>query len=101
MYGTTGYVACATSANMIVAHKGRILTPGVDDGALAGIVRGRLLAAGLVEEAAVDAHMLATCDQCVLTNALIGVGKVATIDGRILRPDGDLAGRLGKALLTS
>jgi hypothetical protein len=26
---------------------------------------------------------------------------VATLDGRILRPDGDLAGRLGEALLTS
>jgi branched-chain amino acid aminotransferase len=101
MYGTTGYVACATSANIIVAHKGRILTPAVEDGALAGIVRGRLLAAGLIQEAAIDAHMLATCDHCFLTNALIGIGNVATIDGRTLRPNGDLAGRLGEALLTS
>jgi branched-chain amino acid aminotransferase len=101
LYGTTGYVACTTSANIILAHKGRILTPAVEDGALAGIVRGRLLAAGLVEEAPIDAHMLATCDHCVLTNALIGIGSVATIDGRTLRPNGDLAGRLGEALLTS
>jgi branched-chain amino acid aminotransferase len=101
MYGTSGHVACSTSANIMLAHNGHILTPSVEDGALAGIVRGRLLAAGLVEEAVIDAQMLATCEQCVLTNALIGIASVATIDGRALRTDGDLAARLGEALLTA
>jgi branched-chain amino acid aminotransferase len=82
MLSTTGHVACASSANLVIRLKGRILTPAVEDGALPGIVRGRLLKAGLVGESHITPAQLALCDGAVLTNALIGVRPVGIIDGR-------------------
>jgi branched-chain amino acid aminotransferase len=84
MRGRDNRIACATSANLIVCFKDRLLTPPVSDGALPGIVRGRLLAAGLIEEAAIDDQTLAHCTSASLTNALIGVRGVHRLNGRDL-----------------
>jgi branched-chain amino acid aminotransferase len=84
MLGTNGNVACASSANLVVRYKGASLTPALEDGALGGIVRRRLLAVGLIEEVHIVPSQLAQCEQAVLTNALIGVRGVASIDGRDL-----------------
>ncbi len=80
MLGSTGNVACTSSANLIVRYQGVALTPALKDGALPGIVRGRLLAAGLLEEAHIHPDMLPNCTQSALTNALIGVRPVASIN---------------------
>jgi branched-chain amino acid aminotransferase len=98
MLGTTGFVACASSANIVIAYQGQNLTPALDDGALPGIVRGRLLAAGVVKEANVDAQMMAHCTNCALTNALMSVRSVGAIDGRILADQGDFISRLKATL---
>jgi branched-chain amino acid aminotransferase len=82
MLGTNGNVACASCANLVFRYKDANLTPALADGALAGIVRGRLLAAGLIEEAHITASQMAQCEGVALTNALIGVRVVAAIDGR-------------------
>jgi branched-chain amino acid aminotransferase len=84
MLGTNGNVACASSANLVIRYKGANLTPALEDGALGGIVRGRLLAVGLIEEAHIIPSQLAQCEDAALTNALIGVRGVAFIDGRAL-----------------
>jgi branched-chain amino acid aminotransferase len=84
MRGRDNCIACATSANLIVCCKDRLLTPPVSDGALPGIVRGRLLTAGLIEEAMIDDETLAQCTSACLTNALIGVRGVLRLNGRDL-----------------
>jgi branched-chain amino acid aminotransferase len=84
MLGTNGNVACASSANLVIHYKGSNLTPAISDGALAGIVRGRLLKVGKIEEAHISAEHLAQCERAALTNALIGARKVTSIDGREL-----------------
>jgi branched-chain amino acid aminotransferase len=87
MLGTTGNIACASGANLIIRHKGTCLTPAREDGALPGIVRGRLLKAGLIEEARVTPRHLELCSAAALTNALIGVRNVGSIDRRALTAD--------------
>ena len=101
MLGTTGYVACATSANLIIRYQGRNLTPALEDGALAGIIRGRFIRAGIVEAARISPAQLATCDVAVLTNALIGVREISCIDGRRLSHDALWFESLSQALATA
>jgi branched-chain amino acid aminotransferase len=84
MLGTSGNVACASSANIVIQFEGQNLTPALEDGALPGIVRGRLIQAGLIKEARINPEMLAACSRAALTNALIGVRSVASIDDRQL-----------------
>jgi branched-chain amino acid aminotransferase len=95
MRGRNNHIACATSANLIVCDKGRLLTPPVSDGALPGIVRERLLGAGLIEEAAIDDQTLARCISACLTNALIGVRGVHRVNGRDLDVNPSWVQRLG------
>jgi branched-chain amino acid aminotransferase len=94
MRGRNNHIACATSSNLIVCFKERLLTPPVSDGALPGIVRGRLLGAGLIEEAAIDDETLAHCTSACLTNALIGVRGVHRLNGRDLEASPNWVQRL-------
>ena len=96
MRGRDNHIACATSANLIVCHKGHLLTPPVSDGALPGIVRGRLLGAGLIEEAVIDDQTLARCTSACLTNALIGVRGVHRLNGRDLEANPSWLQRLSE-----
>ncbi len=69
-----------------------IRTPAVADGALGGIVRGRVLELALhmglhVEEAPFDQGYLAAADGFFMTNALWGVRAVKQLDRRALRVD--------------
>jgi branched-chain amino acid aminotransferase len=98
MLGTAGNLACASSANIIIQYKGANLTPALEDGALAGIVRGKLLASGQVQEARVSVDMLANCQSSALTNALIGVRPVGAINGRDLENSRDWLSPLQQAL---
>jgi branched-chain amino acid aminotransferase len=98
MLGTTGNIACASGANLLIRHKGACLTPALEDGALPGIVRGRLLKAGLIEEARIPPRQLELCSGAALTNALIGVRHVRTIDRRVLTADAVWARSLIDAL---
>jgi branched-chain amino acid aminotransferase len=83
MLGTTGNIACVSGANILLRCKGAVLTPALEDGALPGIVRGRLIQAGLVEEARIAPSLLAHCDGGVLTNALIGARAISSIGDKV------------------
>jgi branched-chain amino acid aminotransferase len=98
MLGTSGNVACTSSANIVIQFEGQNLTPAIEDGALPGIVRGRLLEAGLIKEARISPQMLAACSHAALTNALIGVRLVASIDDRQLDTAGGWVSDLMDAL---
>jgi branched-chain amino acid aminotransferase len=98
MLGTTGNIACASSANLIMRLNGKSLTPALTDGAMAGVVRGHLIKAGLVEEANISPEQLLTCDSAALSNALIGVRGVQSIDHRTLNFDAYWLEKLQAAL---
>ena len=84
MRGHGDRIACASSANVLIRLEGVWLTPPVADGALPGIVRGRLIRAGLIDEKSLGVADLNRCDAACLTNALIGVRPVHQLNGRKL-----------------
>lgn len=86
MLNGRGDVACAAAANVFWVWGGRLFTPGLDCGVLAGTMRARVIAAARamgVEVAEVRANPgeLARADGAFLTNALIGVREIAGLDG--------------------
>jgi branched-chain amino acid aminotransferase/4-amino-4-deoxychorismate lyase len=98
MLNTHGEIACAAAANLFWIAEGRLFTPALDCGVLAGTMRARVMAdaAALgvpVEETAAGPSALAMAEAVFLTNALIGVRMVAAIDGRTFN-DHALASRL-------
>lgn len=98
LVGPGGRPICASAANLIVARDGQLLTPPVNDGALPGIMRGALIAAGLVREASVEWADLAATDAVVTTNALTGPRPVMAFEGRTLSRSVAVAEQLGRAL---
>jgi branched-chain amino acid aminotransferase len=89
----------ATTSNVWVVRNGKVLTPPLAAGILAGITREWILetlpAAGVeVEEATVDHDRLLAADEVFLSGTVKGVMPVGSIDGR---PVG--AGRPGPVTL--
>jgi branched-chain amino acid aminotransferase len=102
MLNTGGQVACASVANVFCLKGDRLETPPVEDGVLAGIVRGRLFelapAQGLaaVERSLVPADLL-NADAVFLTNSVRLIQPVAELDG-IRLPTSPMVARLYDAL---
>lgn len=89
MLNGAGEVACASAANLFWLQDGRLHTPALDCGVLAGVTRAKVMAAaGRRGLAVVEAHAgleaLAAAEGLFLTNSLIGVRPVASLDGRPL-----------------
>lgn len=98
MLSSDGHVACAAAANVFWARDGRLFTPSPDCGVLEGIVRAAVIArardAGLtVVEGRFGPDVLGAAETIFLTNSLIGIRAVASLDGRQLPPSA-LAGSL-------
>ncbi|MFN8544078.1 MAG: branched-chain-amino-acid transaminase [Candidatus Binatia bacterium] len=82
-----GYVAECTADNIFVVRGGALLTPSAEDGALAGITRGVVIAlageAGLVaREARLTRFDVHTADECFVTGTGAELMPVAEVDGR-------------------
>jgi len=91
MLNTRGELACAAAANLFWIEDGRLATPALDCGVLAGTMRRQVLAQAAklgVEacETRAGPEALRTAEAVFITNALIGVRPVAAIDGRALAP---------------
>ncbi len=87
MLNTDGEIAGGAAANLFWIAGGRLFTPALACGVLDGILRARVLAAASrlgIEtiEARAGAEALATAEAIFLTNSLIGVRAVSTVDGR-------------------
>jgi 4-amino-4-deoxychorismate lyase len=100
MRDMAGNAVCATSANLLAFRDGRWLTPRVESCGVAGVLRGWLLAQGLVEPATLSAEQVASADALALCNAVRGILPVASLDARAWPPSpalDDLQGRLSMA----
>lgn len=84
LLNNAGNVACASTSNVYVRYDDEWLTPGIDDGAMDGIARARLIAAGFVREARITAPMLLDCEAMALSNSIAGVRPVEKLDSRTL-----------------
>jgi branched-chain amino acid aminotransferase/4-amino-4-deoxychorismate lyase len=82
MLNNRGEVACAGAANLFWISRGRLFTPRLDCGVLAGITRARILALRPVEEVAASVEALETAEAVLLTNSLIGARPVSRLGDR-------------------
>jgi branched-chain amino acid aminotransferase len=94
LLSTAGRVAEASASNVFARIAGELVTPPLADGALPGVARAAILAAGLAAERSIDADDLLAADEIVLTNSL-GVRAVTRIEGRFVG-----SGREGPATMT-
>jgi branched-chain amino acid aminotransferase len=82
-----GHLAEATTSNVFLVRGGRVLTPDLASGILAGITRDLLLrempGRGIpAEEGEIPAAALAEADEVFLTSTIRGVAPVTRVDGR-------------------
>lgn len=88
LLNTQGHVACATTANIFSVRAGSLQTPPREAGALPGTMRALVceeLAPSIgrvVDESQLDVSALRNADEVFLTNALMGIMPVCTIDDR-------------------
>ncbi|MET3665414.1 aminotransferase class IV [Caulobacter sp. 1776] len=82
MLNNRGEVASAGAANLFWIEGGRLFTPRLDCGALAGITRARLMALRPVEELAAGLEALDRAEAVFLTNSLIGLRPVSRLGAR-------------------
>src|SRR6185369_16349941 len=83
---TAGRIACSTIANVFVITGTSLLTPPISEGALPGIIRGRVLALAKAAELAADERPMSiaelmSADAVFLTNSIRLVRPVAAIEG--------------------
>lgn len=77
-----GRVTDGSRTSLFAVLDGALVTPPVADGALPGVARGVLLAAGLAREAPLAPADLARAEALLLTNALHGAVPVDCLEGR-------------------
>jgi 4-amino-4-deoxychorismate lyase len=92
MLDDAGHVVCATSANLFVARGGELITPGLAESGVAGVMRRVLMeaAAGAripVVERTLSLEELNDASELMLSNSLIGLWRVREIEGRALTAD--------------
>jgi branched-chain amino acid aminotransferase len=99
MFNTRGRPASAAAANLVFRIDGKILTPPLSEGVLAGTTRTRLLEAlpEMVERRLTQAEAR-RADALVLTNALRGIRPARSWDGRELPGSDELKARLEAGL---
>lgn len=95
----------AIASNVFVCRRGRVSTPDLSECGVAGIMRDLVLDVAR-EVTGCDAHITAmsmsdlrSADECFLTNSLIGLWPVKSIDGRAM-DIGPLSLEIHKLLLT-
>jgi branched-chain amino acid aminotransferase len=98
LLNNAGRVAGAARANLFAVIAGRLVTPPVSDGVLAGIARRvvlELAAAARIpaEEASLSPADLAGAQEIFLTNSLFEIRSLGSLDGRDFGP-GDVAAKL-------
>ena len=89
MLNEQGYVAECTGDNVFIVKNGRIFTPPISSGALAGVTRGVVFEmaaeAGIpISEPDITRYDLFTADECFLTGTAAELIPVVTLDRRAI-----------------
>ena len=79
---TRGRLCEGTGSNVVLASGGRLLTPPLSSGCLAGVTRALVLEHCEVEEADLAMSALGDADEAFLTSSIREVQPIAAIDGR-------------------
>jgi branched-chain amino acid aminotransferase len=79
-----GRLCEGTGTNVFVGRDGRLLTPPLASGCLAGVTRELLVELGVAEEEDLPAAALGQADEAFLTSSTRDVQPIATVDGSSL-----------------
>jgi branched-chain amino acid aminotransferase len=94
-----GNLCEGTGSNVFVGLDGRLVTPPLSSGCLAGVTRALLLELGVAEEADVLLERLGSAGEAFLSSTTRNVQPIANVDGAPLRSiPGDLTLRASEAL---
>jgi para-aminobenzoate synthetase/4-amino-4-deoxychorismate lyase len=80
LWNQRGELTETTTANVALSLGGRLVTPPVASGLLAGVLRAELLEAGVVQEQVLSVNDLARCQAIYLVNSLRGRREAVWID---------------------
>jgi branched-chain amino acid aminotransferase len=83
---TAGNLCEGTGTNIFVGLDGRLVTPPLSSGCLAGVIRELLVEAITVDEVDVPIERLADADEAFLTSSTREVQPISAIDDRRLSP---------------
>jgi branched-chain amino acid aminotransferase/4-amino-4-deoxychorismate lyase len=86
MLNSRGELASAAAANLFWIEGKTLFTPALDCGVLAGTVRAAVAQRAGAREVRAGPEVLARADALYLTNSLMGVSWVQTLDGRAFDP---------------
>lgn len=91
MLNTRGEVTCAAAANLFWVKDGRLYTPALGCGVLAGVMRRAVMMRAARRgvacfEVAEGPRALDAAEAVFITNSLVGVRPVAALDGRVFAP---------------
>jgi branched-chain amino acid aminotransferase len=89
-----GHLCEGTGTNVFVAAGGRIRTPPLSAGCLAGVTRQLLLELGVAEEGDLPLDALRQADEAFITSSTRDVQPISSVDGTALR---EVAGPLTAA----
>ena len=95
---TRGEVCEGSRTNVFAVIRGRLVTPPLSAGCLAGITRALVLEYGAAGEATIDLRALREADEVFLTSALRGAQPVTTIDGVAIGDAHPFATRIARML---
>lgn len=85
MLNTVGLVTCGTSCNLFLVREGKLLTPSIETGVLAGITRAAIMEIAVkmgitVGEDAIGPADLISAEECFFTNTVLGVMPLVKLD---------------------
>ena len=81
---TRGQLCEGTGSNVFLVHQGRLITPSLASGCLAGVTRQLVIELTDAAEHDVPLHALAAADEAFLTSTTRDVHPVQTVDGQPL-----------------
>jgi branched-chain amino acid aminotransferase len=102
MANTRGEICEGTGSNIFLVLQGRLVTPPLSSGCLAGITRDLVIqackAAGIpCHEEALPVSALGQCEEAFLTSSTRDVHPVSELDGRLLANPGQLTQQVAAA----
>lgn len=86
LLNTQGNVSCASASNIFILEKKIWVTPPLSDGVLNGITRRALIKRCAAKEESISRQRLMDADSVVLTNSILGVRPVESVDGKAFSP---------------
>lgn len=85
-FNLAGELCEGTGSNIVLGLDGRLVTPPLSAGCLAGVTRSLVIETSEIAEESLSPADLARCDEAFLTSTTRGIQPISSVDGRDLSP---------------